>query len=172
MDKIFFAEKQKLYQKWIWAVLIAVNLVFVIGIIIQIGLGVPFGNNPASDGGLILSAVLVAFITLFNASFRLETKVSSSGFYFRYLPLIWSYRVYRWDEIKEIKVREYDPMNTFFGWGLRWNFWSYKGWCYSIAGEMAVEVILKSGKKFMVGTQKPHELKVALGQSKAPTTES
>jgi hypothetical protein len=42
-----------------------------------------------------------------------------------------------------------------WGWGIRWTPY---GWLYNISGLKAVEIVLKSGKKFRLGTDEPKEL--------------
>lgn len=58
-----------------------------------------------------------------------------------------------WDQIKTIEVVNYGFVG---GWGIRL-FTSY-GTVYNIQGNMGLAIELTSGKKFLIGTQKPKEL--------------
>lgn len=46
-----------------------------------------------------------------------------------------------------------------YGWGLRL---TYRGWLYNVSGVHAVEITLRTGKKFRLGTDEPQELSRAL----------
>lgn len=48
----------------------------------------------------------------------------------------------------------------FGGWGIRYNFTM---WGYNVAGNQGLKVPLKD-KKFLIGTQKPEEMRSAIKQ--------
>lgn len=52
----------------------------------------------------------------------------------------------------------------YYGWGIRF---TPHGWLYNVSGLDAVEVKLKSGRRFRLGTDEPHALIAAL-QEAAP----
>ena len=49
----------------------------------------------------------------------------------------------------------------YIGWGIRVWFWTYM-WVYNISGFDAVEIILKSGEIYRIGTDEPVELQRAI----------
>jgi hypothetical protein len=49
-----------------------------------------------------------------------------------------------------------------YGWGIRL---TPQGWLYNVAGRSAVEIRLKSGKRFRIGTDEPQQLCQALQQA-------
>ncbi|MBM4160319.1 MAG: hypothetical protein FJ217_04375 [Ignavibacteria bacterium] len=49
-----------------------------------------------------------------------------------------------------------------YGWGLRVTF---RGWLYNVSGVHAVEITLRTGKKFRLGTDEPEELSRALASA-------
>jgi len=65
------------------------------------------------------------------------------------------------------EIESCEPTRTSFwnGWGIHW---SPRGWVYNVSGYGAVEVRLKSGKAFRLGTDEPEALaeavRNALGQ--------
>ena len=67
--------------------------------------------------------------------------------------------------VAEIESCEPTPTSFWNGWGIHW---SPSGWVYNISGYGAVEVRLKSGKAFRLGTDEPEALadaiREALGQ--------
>lgn len=57
--------------------------------------------------------------------------------------------------IKVVKNRWY------YGWGIRVWFWPYM-WIYNISGFDAVEIRMKDGKIYRIGTNEPNELEAAI----------
>ncbi len=53
------------------------------------------------------------------------------------------------------------PVRTWFwhGWGVHWTF---DGWLYNVSGFGAVEVTLRSGRRFRIGTDEPMALAEAI----------
>ncbi len=49
----------------------------------------------------------------------------------------------------------------YYGWGVRL---TPHGWLYNVSGLQAVEIKLKNGKKYRIGTDVPHELERAIRQ--------
>ena len=50
----------------------------------------------------------------------------------------------------------------YYGWGIRL---TPHGWLYNVSGFQAVEIKLRTGKKFRIGTDAPQELKTAIQQA-------
>ena len=49
----------------------------------------------------------------------------------------------------------------YYGWGVKVWFWPYM-WIYNVSGFDAVEIVLKNGKIYRVGTDAPKELEAAI----------
>ena len=133
MERFYFKEVQKFSQWWLWLSLLSLGAVF-------------FYMGPANLGALIL--LLVGLLFLFM---RLITKVDEEGIKYHFFPFI--KRQYHWNEIASARVVDYGFVG---GWGIRL-FTSY-GTVYNVKGSQGLAVILKDGKKFCLGTQKPEEL--------------
>ena len=92
---MLFSEEQRHKQWWLWLILIlaklSVFIPFLVGIYSQEVLHKPFGENPMSTGGLIVtgisSVILLAFIMVLIARLKLKTKITTEGLYFAYPPL-------------------------------------------------------------------------------------
>ena len=82
-----FTEKQRFNQWWLWAILISVNAVMLFGLEQQMVFKKPFGENPASDGGIIFGAFMSSLLLIVFVSFRLETKIYQGGIAVRFFPL-------------------------------------------------------------------------------------
>jgi len=49
----------------------------------------------------------------------------------------------------------------YYGWGIRL---TPHGWLFNVSGFYAIELRMKSGKKYRIGTDEPNELEKAIGQ--------
>ena len=86
---------------------------------------------------------------------KLKTNINGAGIEMNYFPF--AKKEVKWSEIKEVKVVNYCFVG---GWGLRY-FTKY-GTVYNVAGRHGLAIQLKSGIKFLIGTQRPEELKEKL----------
>jgi hypothetical protein len=73
------------------------------------------------------------------------------GITLRFFPFQRVYYYVKWEELQNIQVRKYNAVKEFGGWGIRFNFAGEKA--YTIRGKEGVQLVLKSGKKFLIGTQ-------------------
>jgi len=161
----YYYEKQR-EKWWVWAVMIGVNLIFVVGCILQIGFERPFGDNPMNDTGLIITSVVIFFISLLVLSGNLQTYINREGIFVRYSPYHFKYLFYAWKDISHVYVRNYHPFREFGGWGMRLSPWHLTGKtvhftrniAYSVGGNTGLQIELKNGKKILVGTQQPDKL--------------
>lgn len=137
MERVFFKEVQKFTQWWLWLLLLSLGALFIY-------------MAPANLGALILLIIGLLFLFI-----RLITRVDEEGIKFRFFPFI--RRAYQWYEIESAQVVDYGFVG---GWGIRL-FTSY-GTVFNIKGSKGLAVVLKDGKKFCLGTQRPEELQRTL----------
>ncbi len=149
---IKFTEKQRFTQWWIWLIVITVGIIPVSGIIIQLILKQPFGNNPMSDMGLIIFSILVLIFTGSIFFIKLETFIDRSGIKMNFVPF--HKKNVAWQEIKAANVVNYGFVG---GYGIRLG--SSYGTVYNIKGKMGLAIELTNGSKFLIGTQKPEEMR-------------
>lgn len=165
-----FNEKQ--YQKslWKWALMIGLDIMFVIGVIMQVGFGKTFGNNPMSNTILIIVALLFILLSFVLLSSSLNTYINNEGVYVKYFPFNLKYKFYSWESIESARVRSYNPLMEFGGWGIKRSKLRFSNFrlvikssiCYTVSGTNGLELILKNGKKVMVGTHSPNSLQETL----------
>jgi hypothetical protein len=160
MEKqIFFSERQKFNQWWIWLILIGINSTFIVAICIQLFADIPFGNNPMVDVPLVISFVATLALSILFLTLCLETQISAEGIYVRFLPFHLKAKFFPWNDIKTSIVRKYSPIGEYGGWGLR----GFKSnMAYNVSGNMGLQLEFISGKKLLIGTQKQDEIKKAL----------
>src|SRR5690606_7151954 len=96
---------------------------------------------------------------------HLRTEVRADRICIRFFPIHLRYRCWSWEEIASIDVREYSPLREYGGWGIRLGA---KGWAYNVSGRIGVQLILKSGKRILIGTQEPDAFLAAVQAAVTP----
>lgn len=150
---IVHQERQRFNQPWLWVLIGGVTLVIWWGAWQQLVLGRPFGNNPAPDGVLLIVLALfgVGFPWLF-ARARLDSEVTTDGIRIRFLPFHIRYREWSFDDIESVEARTYSPLAEFGGWGIRLGC---QGIAYNVRGDQGIQLVLRSGRRVLIGTQDP-----------------
>jgi len=148
---IEFKEEQKFTQWWLWLILIPIGVLPVIGIYKQLITGEGFGDKPMSDFGLIIFAIITFLLLGLFFVMKLKTSIDKNGIRMSFFPFV--KKKVDWNELKNIKVVNYGFIG---GWGIR--LWTKYGTVYNIKGNKGLAIELKSGKKFLIGTQKESEL--------------
>lgn len=97
---------------------------------------------------------LVLFLTL-----KLETKVRSDGLYVRFFPFHIRYKKFGAADLERYYARTYKPMLEYGGWGIRFG---KNGRAYNANGNKGVQLVLKNGKRLLIGSQMPDELVEAI----------
>ncbi len=152
----YFTETQRFRQLWIWALLTGLLVLFIWAFVQQIILGIPWGNNPASDTGLILFCLIPLGIVVLFLIARLETRIDRMGISYRFLPFHRKWRLIEWSTVGRAYIRKYNSIAEFGGWGIR--FGLKGGKAYNVSGNHGLQLELKNGKKLLIGTCKPDEL--------------
>ena len=147
-----FEETQGFNQWWIWLLLIGVACIPFYGVVQQVILGNPIGNRPISNTGMIIFAVSMAAFLLFFFLLKLNTTIDQQGIKMSFFPL--TKKEISWDQIETTEVINYGFVG---GWGIRY-FTKY-GTVYNTKGNMGLLITLKEGEQFVIGTQRPDELK-------------
>jgi hypothetical protein len=132
-----FIEIQKIRQIWIIVLMLLVNALAIYHF--------AFG-----------SILIVVFVDLLLVFFQLKTKINEKEISYQLLPFHLKEKIFIWDEIAEANIRKYSPILEYGGWGYRYNF--KNGKAFNISGNMGLQLVLKNGKKILIGTNKPEEL--------------
>lgn len=155
-----FSETQRFRQQWIILLMLLLNGLAVLGIVLQVFLDTPFGNNPMPDIGLWILLGICSLLTLLILTSTLTTKVDVHGITIQFFPFHRKPRVFPFEAISSWTVREYSPLWEYGGWGLRFNF--NGDTCYNVSGKIGLEIKLQNGDKVMIGTQRGDELRELL----------
>jgi hypothetical protein len=161
MSRIYFKEEQKFTQVWIWMILLAASGIWIWQLVQQVFMGIPFGNNPSSDLGVILTGLFPVLTVILFRWLTLETIINEDGVQYLFRPFQRKPRVMKSEDILSFKVKKYSPLKDYGGWGIRLGSFG-RGKAYNVSGNQGVLFELKNGKKFMLGTQKPSEIRSAL----------
>lgn len=137
-----------------WILLLAVLGLPVYGMFQQLILGEPFGSKPMSDLGLVLLFIGTLLIIGLFWYLELRTEIDEAGIRVRLRPI--SAEVFTWDQIEHLEIITYG----FVGYGLR--FSAKYGTVYNTSGNRGLSVRLKSGSRYVIGTQDPEGIKQTL----------
>ena len=132
-----FIEIQKIRQIWVIILMLLVNALAIYYFAFE-------------------SILIVVFVDLLLVFFQLKTKINEKGISYQLFPFHLKEKIFIWDEIAEANIRKYSPILEYGGWGYRYSF-KY-GKAYNISGNMGLQLVLKNGKKILIGTNKPEEL--------------
>lgn len=147
-----FTETQRFRQAWIWAILLGVTAL-VVGTMVNKLL-----NDPqVTPIELVFPVVLVLFINGLFFSIRLTTRLDATSLTFTYFPFLRK-KVYPLSELVSLELIAYNGLLEYGGWGIKWNG---DCWSYTTGGNHGILVKTKD-KKFLLGTQKPEEVKKAI----------
>ncbi|MEH1008387.1 MULTISPECIES: hypothetical protein [unclassified Winogradskyella] len=159
-----FKEEQRFNQLWL-IILMLVSTIVPIGIYVK-----EYTENPENFSSLELIGVifLILLASGFIFFFKLTTRIDETGIHYKFFPFHWNLKNIKWNEIDKAYVRTYDPLGEYGGWGLKggilWN--KSKGRAINVSGDIGIQLVLKSGKKLLIGTQKENEAKSVLATYK------
>jgi len=146
-----YKEIQKFNSPLIWVI---VGIAAIGGIF---ALTAPSGQNeqlPIIAKLLISSAIIILVLTFMFG--YLKTTINQAGIYIEMRILFKFGKTILWDDIQTIKVDKYRPILEFGGWGYRIG---WKSVAYNCRGNVGLIIMLKNGRKIVIGTQNPDELK-------------
>ena len=156
---LLFEETQTFRQAWIWGILVGVFL-FVGGSFVAAWVGHPELAGREFLGGVLFLAIWGAVAGLL-AFMRLTVEVDRHQVLIRFAPL--TRRQLPVNDIAEYEVRTYSPILEYGGWGIRC---SWKGMAYNVSGNRGVQLVLRDGRRILIGSQKPQELAEAIARAK------
>jgi len=162
MEELCFYERQRLSP---WFIIIPLLLLIGAAIVALQG----------NEIALLIILVIVVTTILLYFIFKMQTFIDENGLTIRMLPLTLNPKPIRWDEVESAYIRQYQPIKEYGGWGYRTNIAKVKGVkfsllrtpfhkevAYNMQGNIGLQLILKDGRKVLIGTQKPEEIEELL----------
>lgn len=157
-NELTFTESQKFTQMWVWSIVLIID-VFIFMTIYN------FVKNEAesiieSSNGVFLIILLLVLILInfFLIGIKLNYTINNEGIKVRMFPFMFNYKHIKFSELSKIYVRKYNPISDYGGWGYRIGIFG-KGRALNVKGNMGLQLEFNNGKKLLIGTQKPDELK-------------
>jgi hypothetical protein len=115
----------------------------------------------ADSGPNFAVTAIMAVILFILASFATLTASIDENC----LRIRFGYGVFgRMFPLKEIASVQSVKNRWYYGWGVKVWFWPYM-WIYNVSGFDAVEIIMRNGKIYRIGTDTPGELEAAIKQA-------
>ncbi|MHB8904119.1 MAG: hypothetical protein ACYC40_03395 [Patescibacteria group bacterium] len=114
---------------------------------------------PSVDSGtnFLITTIMVLILFILASFVALTTSIDEN-----YLRIKFGYGIFRKKFLlTEIAITKQVKNHWYYGWGMRVWFWPYM-WIYNVSGFKAVEIILKNGKVYRLGTDAPQELETAI----------
>lgn len=145
-----YYEVQRFTQWWVWILLLVVFFTTIIPIITLI---TENGFDTSYSWAIIFPAATTGLVVLLFYLLKLETTIDAKGIHYRFFPF--PKKMIPWQEIESCYVRTYSPLTEFGGWGIRFGL---GGRAYNVKGNKGIQVVTKSGKKILFGTQNETEV--------------
>jgi hypothetical protein len=163
MASLNFEETQKFTQKWLWALII---VVFIVSVVLPLWYLIELSPDQKDKTGEILTGLIIGLVVnglviFLLLTFKLETRIGRSGIQYRFMPLIWSWKLIEKREIESYEVCKYSPLGDYGGWGIRYGL---KGKALNVRGNQGLKLKFKNGKNLLIGTQRPDELRRVMQQ--------
>ncbi len=130
-------------------------------IVITILIAGLFGFILIQAGVIIAMLLIMIFILFILVSFStLNVSIDEEN-----LKIRFGYGIYKKSfKLNEIASSKIVRNHWYFGWGIRFWFWP-PTWIYNVSGFDAVELKMKDGSRFRIGTDEPEKLENSILQS-------
>lgn len=157
---LLFTERQYFRLWWFLLLIVGLEALMIWAFVQQIVMGVPWGDNPASDELLI--AILIVFgvlLPMFLLSANLSVMVKRDRLMVRFFPFHLRYRTIGRDEMLGHEVVAYSALRDFGGIGIRYGS---RGKAYIVSGDQGVQLTFANGDRLLLGSRRADELDAAL----------
>lgn len=161
MAAIYFKESQIINISWRWIPFIALYILLSWALYEQFIQDI---DIPAVTS-IVFSLCLIVFFNIIIIIMKLDTKIDDSRITYCYKPFHIKPRVIYWEDVFEFYLREYKAIMEYGGHGLQRK--RKYGKSFTVSGNKGLQLILKDGKKILIGTQKPKELQLIIERLKS-----
>ncbi len=138
--------------------LMLVVMLAVLGLFAWVQITARFEPPSVDSGTNFAVTAIMALIVIVLASF-ITLKVSVDE---NYLRIKFGYGIFaKMFPLKEIASVKAVRNHWYYGWGIKLWFWPYM-WIYNVSGFDAIEIIMKNGKIYRIGTNEPEKLEAVI----------
>ncbi|MBC7381575.1 MAG: hypothetical protein H7296_01110 [Bacteroidia bacterium] len=152
-----YTETQRFNQPWL-------KIIFLIPVLTVLS-GIIWGEPKKSETlYLVVSFAIMGAVAALLYFTSLHTRIDETGIKVRFAPYQRRFYFVAWHELNSVEIRKYKPLMEYGGWGLRYSF--SNGKAFNVRGNLGLQLQLKSGKKFLIGTQNDVRLSNYLSELK------
>tara|TARA_R110002167_G_scaffold76032_4_gene211960 strand:+ start:8248 stop:8754 length:507 start_codon:yes stop_codon:yes gene_type:complete len=112
-------------------------------------------SNDSIGQVVVIFSLLLVPLVLYTG--KLSTKIDERGIHYQFLPFHWALKTILWHDMETCRVRTYSPIKEYGGWGYRRSL--RNGKAFNVKGGVGIQIILKTGKKILIGTQRENEVR-------------
>ena len=153
-----FEERQSMrLSRWwnVFAVVVALIAIAAVVVLFRLSHNALIRSTAAL---ILVPAVLTFALPRFLG--QLVSRVDGQGLHIRFAIFPWTH--FAAADILTIEPWTYEAFKEFGGYGLRLRQGGGRGDCYTLAGDRAVRLTLRSGRKVTIGTEQPDALATAV----------
>ena len=162
-----FIEEQKFTQP---LVIVGLSLAFIIVSISTYSTWDKISSGSIGQQfGALSGLIIITLVSLLFLKLKLKTRIDERGVQYQFYPFQFNSKIIVWNSISVCKIRNYSAISEFGGWGMKRRIYG-KGRCYTTKGNIGLQIELKNGKQFLIGTQKKDELQRTLDNYKYKIT--
>ncbi|WP_299135172.1 hypothetical protein [uncultured Tenacibaculum sp.] len=154
-----FKEEQRFTQTWLHILLVLGSIIPIYSIVTGWMSAIDKSLTANSSSLISLTAILLVHVLIYSCV--LKTKIDEHGIHYQLFPFHSKLKTKKWKEIKNIYVRQYNPIAEYGGWGIRCTL-SKKGIAVNIKGNIGIQLELVNGEKLLIGTQKKDDVELVL----------
>lgn len=167
MVVIRFKEEQQFRQRWLWALLVPPMLIAPAAVGYSLFQQAFAGKRvEESTAALVMTFVGVLLLNLLILALmwfaKLTITVAHDGVHIRFRPFHRADRTIAFDEISDVKMRNYAPVMEYGGWGIKG---SSENRAYNVMGNQGVQLVLADSRRVLLGSQRPAELENAIADA-------
>jgi hypothetical protein len=104
-------ETQRMNQKWLWLLLILIQILLIYKFII---------DYIEKSIFQIIPIIIVSITCLFIYSIKLKYVINSENILISFFPFLSNSKKIEFKEIRKISIIKYNPLKDYGGWGLRY----------------------------------------------------
>lgn len=123
-------------------------------------------ETPSVESGtnFLMTGVMALIVLILASSATLTVSIDKN-----YLRIRFGYGIFRKKfALNDIISAKIVKNPWYYGWGIKVWFWPCM-WIYNVSGFDAVEIIMKDGKIYRIGTDDPHKLESSIRKAISPS---
>ena len=106
-------------------------------------------------------------LLIFSA--KLSVQINNEEIHYRWFPFHFKTQIIPWNVVATAEVRKYNPLREYGGWGIKG--WTAQNRAYNVDGNIGLQLVLRNGKRVLIGTKQSEKLEALLYDLKIPKPE-